>query len=76
MTLRQEAAREISLLSDEDLSQVMQFISFLRFSKMDRVSVTEKRPANKKYRTRGGSKGRVILADDFNETPDCFKEFS
>ena len=74
MTLQQKAAREISLLSEEELSQVMQFINFLRFSKTDRVSVTEQQPASKKYRSRGGFQGRVILADDFNETPECFKE--
>ncbi len=75
MTLQQKAVKEISLLSDEDLSQVMQFISFLRFSKTEHVSMAAQESDHKKCRTRGGLRGKVILADDFDETPDCFKEY-
>ena len=75
MTLQQKAVKEISILSDEDLSQVMQFISFLRFSKTEHVSMAAQESDHKKYRTRGGLRGKVILADDFDETPDCFKEY-
>lgn len=76
MTLRQQVVKEAGLLSDEDLAQVIQFIGFLRFSKSNKPSEdTIQETDNKKYRTKGGFSGKVVLADDFNETPDCFKEY-
>ena len=75
MTLQQQVVKEAGLLSDEDLAQVIQFIGFLRFSKSRKVSADIQQTGNKKYRTRGGLSGNVILADDFNETPECFKEY-
>lgn len=75
MTLRQQALNVITDLSDEDLSQVIQFVNFLHFSKMQQSSKTQKPIKGKKYRTRGGLSGKVVLAEDFYETPDCFKEY-
>ena len=75
MTLQQQVVREAELLSDEDLTQVIQFIGFLRFSKSRRPSTDIHQADGKKYRTRGGLSGKVVLADDFNETPECFKEY-
>lgn len=75
MTLQQQAVKEISLLSDEDLSQVIQFMNFLRFSKRNNSGVEEPQIGQKKYRERGGLSGSVVLAEDFHETPECFKEY-
>lgn len=75
MTLQQQAIMEVNLLSEEDLSQVIQFINFLRFTKSKESAAIDLQPDGKRYRTRGGFRGPVILADDFNETPDCFKEY-
>lgn len=75
MTLQQQVVKEAGLLSDEDLAQVIQFIGFLRFSKSGKSLADIQQAGNRKYRTRGGLPGRVILADDFNETPECFKEY-
>ena len=75
MTLQQQAMKEAELLSDEDLAQVIQFMGFLRFSKSRKPFADIEQTDGKKYRTRGGLSGRVILADDFNETPECFKEY-
>ena len=74
MTL-QQVIKEAGLLSDEDLAQVIQFMGFLRFSKSRKPLTEIEQTDSKKYRTRGGLSGRVILADDFNETPECFKEY-
>lgn len=75
MTLQQQVVKEAGLLSDEELVQVIQFIGFLRFSKSKKPSEDVQQTDSKKYRTRGGLSGKVILADDFNETPECFKEY-
>lgn len=75
MTLQQQVIKEAGLLSDEDLAQVIQFMGFLRFSKSRKPLTDIQQTNGKKYRTRGGLSGRVILADDFNETPECFKEY-
>lgn len=75
MTLQQQALNEITNLSEEDLYQVIQFVNFLRFSKSEQASVVQKPVEGKKYRTRGGLSGKVVLAEDFHETPDCFKEY-
>lgn len=76
MTLQQQVMREAELLSDEDLAQVIQFMEFLRFSKSGKPLADIQQTNSKKYRTRGGFSGQVILADDFNETPECFKEYT
>lgn len=75
MTLQQQAIMEVNRLSEDDLSQVIQFINFLQFSKSRDSSTTIQQSSEGKYRTRGGFSGKVILADDFNETPDCVKEY-
>lgn len=75
MTLQQQVIKEAGLLSDEDLAQVIQFMGFLRFSKSRKPLTEVEQTDSKKYRTRGGLSGRVILADGFNETPECFKEY-
>lgn len=33
------------------------------------------KPEKKVKRTLGGLKGQIWMADDFDETPDCFKEY-
>ena len=75
MTLQQQVLKEAGLLSDEDLAQVIQFMGFLRVSKAGKSSADIQQTDSKKYRTRGGLSGKVILTDDFNETPECFKEY-
>lgn len=75
MTLLQQVVKEVELLSDEDLVQVIQFMEFLRFPKSGKPSANTQQTGSKKYRIRGGLSGKVILADDFNETPKCFKEY-
>lgn len=75
MTLQQQALNEITNLSEEDLFQVIQFVNFLRFSKLEQNPETRESVEGKKYRTRGGLSGKVILAEDFHEIPDCFKGY-
>ena len=75
MTLQQQAVEEAELLSDEDLAQVIPFMEFLRFLKSGKSLADTQQTDGKKYRAREGLSGKVILADDFNEIPECFKEY-
>ena len=77
--------REISSLPNSMVLQVAEFVRFLRFSMSDKNSaaVTEavtseaEQAQNKLAKRRGGilSDRFVAIADDFDETPDCFKEY-
>ena len=70
MTLEQEATRAIHNLPAESLRSLVDYANFL----ISRVDASEGR--NKPYRSIiGRSKGKVWLADDFNEIPDGFKEY-
>ena len=73
MTLQQQVIKEAGFLSEE-LLQVIQFMNFLRYNKSQRVSVMVEQK-KKKYRERGCLSGQVKISDDFNETPECFKEY-
>ena len=74
MTLQQQVIKEAGFLSEEELLQVIQFMNFLRYNKSQRVSVMVEQKKNK-YRERGCLSGQVKISDDFNETPECFKEY-
>lgn len=77
--------REISSLPNSMVLQVAEFVRFLRFSMSDKNSaaVTEavtsdaEQAQNKLAKRRGGilSDRFIAIADDFDETPDCFKEY-
>ena len=48
----------------------MTFIQFLKTK--DNPSVTTEK---KQFRTPGGLKGDCIMAEDFDDTSECFKEY-
>ena len=77
MTLHQQAIDAIGGIPEDRLPALIQFALFLKsgvpFPLKDDgndVSVREKRKKNF-----GILKGHVIMAPDFNDTPDCFKEY-
>ncbi|MDE7266550.1 MAG: DUF2281 domain-containing protein [Lachnospiraceae bacterium] len=78
MTLQQRALNVIEHLSDEKLSQVIQFAEFLS-SNSTSVMPTERKAVdedNDKYiRKPGILKRKMVMSDDFDETPKCFKEY-
>lgn len=76
MTLRQEALATVRLLPEEKLPQLIQFARFLNPSAKEKES-TAAIPSqhDKNRRTPGIFPGKVIMSDDFDETPDCFKEY-
>ena len=82
MTLEQEAVKAIHNMSAESLKSLVDYANFLisRSMSMENAisnSVTGIAEIPKKpYRSIiGRSKGKVRLADDFNEIPDGFKEY-
>lgn len=78
MTLQQRALNVIEHLSDEKLSQVIQFAEFLS-SNSTSVMPTERKAVdedNDKYiRKPGILKRKMVMSDDFDETPECFEEY-
>ena len=78
MTLQQRAINVIEHLPDDKLSQVIQFAEFLSSNPtpimpMERKAVDENN--NKYIRKPGILKRKMIMSDDFDETPECFKEY-
>ncbi|MCM1184201.1 MAG: DUF2281 domain-containing protein [Roseburia sp.] len=76
MTLQQQALKVIEGLPDEKLSQVIQFAEFLSFNARP-DSTVERSPINEQgyLRKPGILKRKMVMADDFDETPDCFEEY-
>lgn len=63
--------KEVAGLPEE---KVMQIVEFARFIRMSSVENRKKTPL--KNRKPGLLEGNLIyLADDFDETPECFKEY-
>lgn len=72
MTLEQQAVHIITALPADKLSQVVSFAKFLLTQpETDRLL----EPERKFVRRSGVLKGQISIADDFDETPECFKEY-
>lgn len=78
MTLQQRALNVIEHLSDEKLSQVIQFAEFLS-SNPTPIMPTERKAVDEEnegfIRKPGILKRKMIMSDDFDETPECFQEY-
>ena len=77
--------QEISSLPNSMVLQVAEYVRFLRFS-MNTANAAESTPSvssgqlsaqEKLAKRKGGilSDRFISIADDFDETPDCFKEY-
>ncbi len=76
MTLQQRALYMIEHLPDEKLSQVIQFAEFLSYYSNPVVFTEEKAVKEGNHiRKPGILKRKMIMSDDFDETPECFKEY-
>ena len=78
MTLQQQAINTIESLPEEKLPMLIQFAHFLVSddSYETVLEVEEKESINeKRKRMFGVLKGKIKMADDFNETPKCFREY-
>ena len=69
MTAKQEAVSLMENISEEDAEEIVVFLkSYLEKKKYKET----KKPVIRKL---GGYKGKVWISDDFDETPDCFKDY-
>ncbi len=76
MTLQQQAMNVIEHLPDDKLSQVIQFAEFLSLNSGSDVHKGNKAGSEAGYvREPGILKRKMVMADDFDETPECFKEY-
>lgn len=74
MTLCQEAITAVRLLPEDKLPQLIQFVRFLNPSTKEKTEPALK-PQNETRRTPGSFSGKVIMSDDFDDTPDCFEDY-
>lgn len=76
MTLQQQAINVMERLPDDKLAQVIQFAEFLASRTKSDISAERNTVQGERYlRKPGILKRKMMMADDFDETPDCFKEY-
>lgn len=52
------------------------YLSYLKkYSRKNRYASIQNNKRASVYRNAGGLTGNFWMSDDFNETPDCFKEY-
>lgn len=71
MTLQQLTMEAMDLLPESQKLQVLNFAKSLNTLQ----STSERISAGKSRRKSGMLKGQVKMADDFDETPECFREY-
>ena len=71
----QAIVEEIKDLPEESQDKVLEFIQFLKYKKKkdDAKKNTKEINAEQKFDLMAGK--LVYMADDFDETPECFKEY-
>lgn len=74
MTLQQQAIKVVQVLPDEKLPTLIQFARFLQSTSSD-LGVSVSKSNRKTVRKAGRLKGQIWMAEDFNETPEEFKEY-
>ncbi len=75
MTLEQQAIHIITALPTDKLSQVVSFAKFLLTQSEADMMPNQTKKEKKFFRQSGILKGQMSVADDFDETPECFKEY-
>ena len=69
--------KKLRLVPESEFDLVSRFLDFILSGNAKSVPAKAKaKKAEKKlYRQPGALKGKIWIADDFDETPDCFKEY-
>ena len=73
--LKQELNQRIDRLPDDSVKLLIQFIDSISSVNAGK-SETGQSENPRTYRKPGALKGNLVLADDFDETPECFKEYA
>lgn len=61
--------QKIKKLPDKYLDELSEYVKYLEFK------ANENQPKKSPRRTLGGLTGHFWMADDFDETPECFKDY-
>jgi len=61
-----ELIEEVKGLSEDNMAEVLDFVKFLKYKNGDR------KPERRSNLLAGGL---IYMAEDFDATPDCFKEY-
>ena len=69
--------KELRDLPESNIADVIKYIQFLKFKLLrdeynTGATITERKHSERKL---GILQGKFVMADDFDETPDCFKEY-
>lgn len=76
MTLGQKAVDMIEKLPDEKAIQVIQYAEFLAFHTKSESQIRGEDANEDGYiRKPGVLKKKMVMADDFNDTPECFRGY-
>ena len=67
--------QKLRLVPESEFDFVSQILDFVLSRNSQKNSVKTKQEEAKPMRKLGQWKGQVWIADDFDETPDCFKEY-
>ena len=73
-SLREEAINAIVIIPEDRLPVLIQFAKFLgssSYEKENNIDTDESLSAKRKLIS-GRLKGKINIAEDFNDTPDCF----
>ncbi len=71
MTIQQLTMEAMAFLPESQKLQVLNFAKSLNTEQSGSGRIS----AGKSRRKSGILKGQIKMADDFNETPECFKEY-
>ena len=77
MTLQQRAINVIERLPEDKINQVIQFAEFLSFEMKPQAQDLPHSAVNEEgyIRKPGILKRKMVMSEDFDETPDCFKGY-
>ncbi|MBQ9207380.1 MAG: DUF2281 domain-containing protein [Treponema sp.] len=67
--------QKLRLVPESDFDFVSQFLDLILSRNSKRTKTKKAEKSQKMYRQPGIAKGTFWMADDFDETPDCFKEY-
>ena len=69
--------KELRDLPKANIADVLQYIQFLKFKLLNAENNPNPATAGRKHSERklGVLQGKFVMADDFDDTPDCFKEY-
>ncbi len=72
--------KELKDLPEASLNDLIEYIKFLKFKLLnagDNLSDASSAAVERKHSQRklGVLQGTFVMSDDFDETPDCFKEY-